>query len=263
MIQQMQSFTADEIAVLEKSWRGRQILSYYRAYGASYHFCRFFRLIYPEGIGWMLLFNATLFVHAQDPIPLQELREFTAMHLPFRVECSQQLLPGLETLTSYQKLHRATFALTPSEPSAQFCEHDVDQDPALDTVYDILHEGFPNLSEHSLWLTDTSHRCRHGISRVLTYRNSSTVTLVYDWKDAVLVGQVATRVAQRGGGYARDFLRWIATRLANQGKHVALYALDIRISFYREIGFTEIDSEYVLERQDIPKEQQEKGALST
>ena len=41
----------------------------------------------------------------------------------------------------------------------------------------------------------------------------------------------------------------------------ALFALDVRISFYREIGFQEIASEYVLERQDIPKEQQEKGAL--
>ena len=45
------------------------------------------------------------------------------------------------------------------------------------------------------------------------------------------------------------------------GKQAALFALDVRISFYREIGFQEIASEYVLERQDIPKEQQEKGAL--
>ena len=49
--------------------------------------------------------------------------------------------------------------------------------------------------------------------------------------------------------------------LAREGKQAALFALDVRISFYREIGFQEIESEYVLERQDIPKEQQEKGAL--
>ena len=53
----------------------------------------------------------------------------------------------------------------------------------------------------------------------------------------------------------------IAGELAREGKQAALFALDVRISFYREIGFQEIESEYVLERQDIPKEQQEKGAL--
>ena len=75
------------------------------------------------------------------------------------------------------------------------------------------------------------------------------------------MGQVATKLAQRGSGYARDFLRWIAGELARECKQAALFALDVRISFYREIGFQEIESEYVLERQDIPKEQQEKGAL--
>lgn len=261
MIQQIQSFTTAEMAVLEQSWRGRQILAYFQAYGGTYDFCRFFRLAYPEGIGWMLLFNATLLVCTDDSIPAQELREFVAMHLPFRVECAQQLLPELETLSNYQKLHRTTFSLTPSEPSAQFCASDVNFHPELENVYQILHEGFPNLMEHSLWLTDTSHRCRHGVSRVLTYKESSTLTLVYDRNDAVLVGQVATKVAQRGSGYARDFLRWIASRLSESGKHAALYALDVRVSFYREIGFTEIESEYVLERQDIPKEKQEKGVL--
>ena len=85
--------------------------------------------------------------------------------------------------------------------------------------------------------------------------------MVYDWKGNVLVGQVATKLAQRGSGYARDFLRWVAEKLAREGKRAVLYALDIRISFYREIGFQEIGSEYVLERQDVPKEHQEKGAL--
>ena len=205
--------------------------------------------------------NSTLLICTPDVLPTEELCSFVAMHLPFRIECAQTLLPGLEQLSNYQKLHRTTFALTPSAPSDQFDPEDINESPDLDTVYEILHEGFPNLMEHSLWLTDTSHRLRHGVSRVLTYRDSSTLTLIYDDHDAVLVGQVATKAAQRGSGYARDFLRWIASQLDAAGKHAALYALDIRKSFYREIGFREIDSEYVLERQDVPKEQQEKGAL--
>ena len=48
MIQQIQSFTLNETAVLESTWRGRQILAYYRAYGGVYDFCRFFRLSYSD-----------------------------------------------------------------------------------------------------------------------------------------------------------------------------------------------------------------------
>ena len=247
--------------MLEQTWRGRQMLSYQRAYGGGYDFCRFFRLQYPEGTGWMFLFNATLLICAAQPIPSEEIVTFVRMHLPFRIECPQFLLPALAEIPNYQKLHRATFELVPSRPSAQFSPEEVALQPKLQDVYGILQEGFPNLLDYPIWLTDVSHRCRHGMSHVLTYRNSSTLTLVFDWKDQVLVGQVATRAAQRGSGYARDFLRWTAQWLAQQGKHAVLFALDIRISFYREIGFREIASEDVLERTDVQKEEQKKGAL--
>ena len=209
----------------------------------------------------MFLFNATLLICAAQPIPSEEIVTFVRMHLPFRIECPQFLLPALAEIPNYQKLHRATFELVPSQPSAQFSPEEVALQPKLQDVYGILQEGFPNLLDYPIWLTDVSHRCRHGMSHVLTYRNSSTLTLVFDWKDQVLVGQVATRAAQRGSGYARDFLRWTAQWLAQQGKHAVLFALDIRISFYREIGFREIASEYVLERTDVQKEEQKKGAL--
>ena len=261
MIQQITAFSPEETAVLEQSWRGRQILAYQKAYGGSYDFCRFFRVNGCGGTGWLFLFNATLLICTDGEVPAEEIRTFAAMHLPFRIECPASLLPVLAQIPNYQKLHRATFQLTPSAPSQAFCPAEVKENPKLQDVYHILQEGFPNLLEYSLWLTDVSHRCRHGMSKVLTYKDSSTLTMVYDWKGNVLVGQVATRLAQRGSGYARDFLRWVAEKLVQERKRAVLYALDIRISFYREIGFQEIGSEYVLERQDVPKEQQEKGAL--
>ena len=261
MIQQITAFSPEETAILEQSWRGRQMLAYQQAYGGGYDVCRFFRVTGYGGTGWLFLFNATRLICAECGVPEEEIRTFAEMHLPFRIECPAELLPVLGQIPNYQKLHRATFHLTPSAPSPAFCPDEVNESPRLQDVYEILQEGFPNLLEYSLWLTDVSHRCRHGMSKVLTYKNSSTLTLVYDWKGNVLVGQVATKLAQRGSGYARDFLRWIAGKLAAEGKQAALFALDVRISFYREIGFQEIASEYVLERQDIPKEQQEKGAL--
>lgn len=76
-----------------------------------------------------------------------------------------------------------------------------------------------------------------------------------------MIGQVATRIANRGSGYARDFLKWLAAWLGELGKDAVLYALDIRRSFYQQIGFEEVETEYVLERVDIKKEGTEKGAL--
>lgn len=166
--------------MLEQTWRGRQMLSYQRAYGGGYDFCRFFRLQYSEGTGWMFLFNATLLICAAQPIPSEEIVTFVRMHLPFRIECPQFLLPALAEIPNYQKLHRATFELVPSQPSAQFSPEEVALQPKLQDVYGILQEGFPNLLDYPIWLTDVSHRCRHGMSHVLTYRNSSTLTLVFE-----------------------------------------------------------------------------------
>lgn len=96
---------------------------------------------------------------------------------------------------------------------------------------------------------------------MLTYRDSTTVTILFDIENHVLVGQVATCAAARGSGYARDFLHWLANQLQQQGKYAVLYALDIRVSFYQEIGFEAADTEWVLERSDIEKEDVTKGAL--
>ncbi len=85
--------------------------------------------------------------------------------------------------------------------------------------------------------------------------------MVFDIGNEVLIGQVATKLSARGSGYAREFLKWLAYFLNNLGKRAFLLALDIRVSFYREIGFREIETEIVLERIDIEKESIFKGIL--
>ena len=57
------------------------------------------------------------------------------------------------------------------------------------------------------------------------------------------------------------FLRWLAGWLAQFDKKAVLYALDIRESFYREIGFTVIDTEYVLEHSADAQDSITKGLL--
>ncbi len=264
MITRVYDFSLEQKAELQKSWRGKKLLAYFKAYGGEYDFCQFFLAKYEDhenAEGYMFMLNSTLVICSNDVLPTEEIADFIKMHLPFRVECPQNMLADLSKMSNYQQLRRTLFALKSDNISATFDEADVEFNPKLSDVYDILKEGFPNLIDYPLWLTDTSHRCRHGVSHVLTYKNSTTVTIVFDQENHVMIGQVATRIANRGSGYARDFLKWLAAWLGELGKDAVLYALDIRRSFYQQIGFEEVETEYVLERVDIKKEGTEKGAL--
>ena len=231
---------------------GRKILCCLLAYGTAYSFCRFFALRSGGKTAWMMLQNSTLLISSRDDFTgdaeaAVELSMFINMHQPFRVEGAQSLISALR-LTGYQELRRSVFRLEPAPVSPLFEPARVNTEPRLDDVYAILAEGFPNLIAYDLWLTDTSHMVRRGLRQCFTYFDMTAATAVYDYGGHVLIGQVATRTAARGRGYARDFLHWIANDLAARGKTGILYALDIRRSFYEEIGFTLLETEYVRER---------------
>lgn len=248
--------------LLLKTLSGRKILAYLKAYGTGYDFCRFYKITDGNGKGFMFILNSTLIICADENLKAgEEIELFVNMNLPFRIEGTQHILNNIRMPEVYQKLNRTIFELIPDEiPEKSVAEY-VDMNPNLKDVYNILSEGFPNISEFSLWYTDTSHRCRFGISRTFTYRNSTTASAVYDIEDVVLVGQVATTTTARGQGYARDFLKWLAGFFSSLGKKSYLMALDIRVSFYREIGFKEVEKEIVLERIDVKKESVTKGKL--
>jgi hypothetical protein len=250
--------------LLLKTISGKKLLAYLKAYGAGYDFCRFYEITGESGgHGFMFIINSTLIICSDDVLEAtEELEMFIEMNLPFRIEGSQKILHGLKGAGHYQALNRTVFELVPDENMADFNEEYVDFNPALPEVYKILNEGFPNIADFGLWYTDTSHRCRHGISRVFTYKGCTTASAVFDIDNEILIGQVATKIESRGSGYAREFLKWLAAFFNRLGKKSYLLALDVRVSFYREIGFKEIEHEIVLERRDVKKESVLKGKLS-
>lgn len=257
MIKQITGAETLEGKNLETTCCGRRILSYFRAYGLNYDFCRF----YENQKGMiMLIINSTLLIFG-DEFDTDELKAFALMNEPFRIEGSQKAILALDGICGYQKLNRTLFRLV-GDDNPSFKEEDVNFNPLLDEVYEILSEGFPNILEYPLWLADTSHRVRHGISKVFTYKNSTTASISYDIDGNVLVGQVATKASARGSGYARQFLKWLADYLDKQKKTAFLYALDTRESFYREIGFEIYYTEKVLEKIDSKNESAVKGRLS-
>ncbi|MDE5855219.1 MAG: N-acetyltransferase [Ruminococcus sp.] len=264
MIKLIQSESELNTEMLMKSLSGRKMIAYMNAYGTGYDFCRFYKITDEVGEGFMFFINSTLIICTDGKLCAGfELVSFINMCMPFRIEGDKRILKeiSVNVSNSYQVLNRTIFELVPDEKSQNFAEEFVNFNPNLPEVYKILSEGFPNISDFSLWYTDTSHRCRHGISRVFTYRDCTTASMVFDIGDEVLIGQVATKLSARGSGYAREFLKWLAYFLNNLGKRAFLLALDIRVSFYREIGFREIETEIVLERMDIEKESIFKGML--
>ncbi len=241
-----------DLQMLAACHYGRKMLSNLAAYGTDYDFCRFFALTSGSRTAWLMLQNSTLLVSTQedfseDTAAAEELSVFVQMHQPFRVEGSGSLLKNLR-LNGYQTLPRYVFRLMPAPVSPLFEDEEVNRDPKLDDVYTILSEGFPNIITYDMWLTDTSHMVRRGLRHCYTYFNVTAATAIYDYENHVLIGQVATKRAARGKGYARDFLHWIANDLRARGKDGILYALDIRKSFYEEIGFQLLESEFVWER---------------
>lgn len=257
MIRQITRDEELDTGLLRESWRGRSIFAYYRAYGLSYPFCRFFSAG-EEGV--LLLFNSTLLAVHIPEAEAEDLAVFIRMHQPFRVECDAPVRDRLsQLLPEYEMLHRTTFRLVQGEEDCSAAEEFVEFNPSLEDVYRILEAGFPHLQDYPLWLTDTSHRCRHGVSHVLTYKGSTTASIAFDVDGNVMVAQVATLPEARGLGHARIFLRWLAGFLAQFGKTAVLYALDIRESFYREIGFDAIETEFVLEHRE--EKQDGKGRL--
>ncbi len=258
MIRQFEIDSELNTELLRQSWRGRKMYSYYKAYGLQYSFCQFYAV---GDAGVMLRLNDTVLICNVQESDAEDLAVFLRMHQPFRVECNEPVRTMLaEHLPDYRSLHRTMFELVPDEVSVD-AEEAVDFHPPLAEVYEILSAGFPNLQDYALWLTDTSHRCRHGVSRVMTYKKDTTASIMFDIDNHVLVGQVATRPEARGLGHARIFLRWLAGFLAQFGKTAVLYALDVRESFYREIGFKALETEYVLERMEQEKDNLQKGRL--
>ena len=156
--------------LLLKTLDGRKMLAYMKAYGPDYEFCRFFKLTDQNGIGFMFIINSTLIICADDKLSAsEEIDLFVSMNVPFRIEGCQRILRSIKLPQRYQALNRTVFQLVPSENRDEL-EKSVNFSPKLTEVYDILSEGFPNIAEFSLWYTDTSHRCRHGMSKVLTYK---------------------------------------------------------------------------------------------
>ncbi|MFA5658369.1 MAG: GNAT family N-acetyltransferase [Oscillospiraceae bacterium] len=253
MIKQLENIPSGLIDCLVKNHYRLRIKSHLEAYGTSYNFCRFYLAEYERPTALLCVFNSTLTISRfEDFSPCEALSEdvltFIEMNKPRLLEADAEITKPLEEKLSesYSDEERTMFEFREIFKPSEII---VDELPRLDDVYKILKESFHELEKaYGMWLTDTSHRVRRGLSQTFLYGGCTTATIQYLIESYALVGHVATLPEFRGRHYARELLYWIGDKLSKEGFTVRLFARAHRVSYYDEIGFVPVLTETVFER---------------
>ena len=254
MIKRTYDIDSATLDKLKQNHYTRRIKSHFQAYGTKYDFLQFFSLSRDgSDTGLICVFNSAMLISTfqdtdADEQTAEEIAAFINLNKPYSVELEQVLAKQVIRYVSQDynadKRTEFHFVAANSLPDMQ-----VDELPRLDDVFEILRQSFPDLANsYELWLTDTSHRIRRGLSQTFLLGNYTTATIQYIVDGVALVGHVATIPSERGKFHARQLLYWIGERLTADGFSVRLFARPHRVSYYEEIGFKEAAADYVLER---------------
>lgn len=253
MIYQITRLEDAWLDMLESSHYARRIKSHYAAYALKYDFSRLYSVVYDGNtVGVISIFNASMVISNMSGCVfsydmINEIAQFININMPFSVELDPKYADLLADFISdmYTADNRTEFAF---KSSGKIPELDVAECPSLDSVFNILKTSFPSIADsYELWITDTSHRVRRGLSQSFLMGDYTTATIQYIIDKTALIGHVATVPEQRGHFYARRLLYWIGERLTEDGFDVRLMARPHRVTYYEEIGFEAVGHDKVFE----------------
>lgn len=255
MISEIKNTDKNLFSKLKQNHYTRRIKSHFLAYGNHYDFCRFFLIESDdELVGLISCFYSSMMISTaldrtlSDNV-LDEISDFILMNKPMSVEMEKSYSDYISEKVKYEYSAdvRTEFRFKAKNTLPDLS---VEELPKLSEVFEILKKCFPSVlsDENQLWLADTSHRVRRGLSQSFLLDNCTTATIQYIIDGTVLIGNVGTIPEERGKHYARNLLYWIGEKLTNDGFDVRLMARPNRVSYYEEIGFKEIGTDIVLER---------------
>ena len=212
MIYETKEISSELLSGLKPNNYTRRIKSHFAAYGTGYDFLHFYAVEESgEKLGIISVFNASMMIST------------------FKDKRFDDKVLG----------ELAGFILM-NKPAAVEFEAEYS---------DKLAPCFPAIkNSYELWLTDTSHRVRRGLSQSFLLGNYTTATIQYIIDGVALVGHVGTIPEERGKFHARQLLYWIGEKLTQDGFQVRLFARPHRVSYYEEIGFKACGIDLVLER---------------
>lgn len=255
MISEIKNTDSDLFLKLKQNHYSRRIKSHFLAYGNRYDFCRFFMIKSDDVfVGLISCFYSSMIISSTSDKAfsnkiLDEVSDFILLNKPMTVEFEQCYSEYLseKIKNEYVPDLRTEFRFMTKNTALDLS---VEELPKLGDVFEILKRCFPSIlsDENQLWLADTSHRVRRGLSQSFMLDKCTTATIQYIVDGTVLIGNVGTIPEERGKHHARNLLYWIGEKLTNDGFDVRLMARPNRVSYYEEIGFKEIGTDIVLER---------------
>lgn len=213
----------------EKNVIEGRIEAYFRAYGGEYDFCRFY------GGESLLMMNycGKYFISVKDGFDWEELYFFLKnagmMWAEMNSNCFQVLRDmfyGYSSKPLYlMKSHNITVA-----EGGSFTE-------SYSEVFSVIKDAFELTEEDfSEWYTDTCHRVRHGVTRLIALDDMSAVcTALYENCSGCFLSDIGVKKELQGRGLGKKLLA-NASRLLEK-KNLSLLCKADKREFYKSCGF--------------------------
>ncbi|MCM1579228.1 MAG: GNAT family N-acetyltransferase [Ruminococcus sp.] len=243
MIKKVKSKT--ELTLGEDYYKAK-ICAYMDAYGAEYDFCRFYCERGSLAGGNIMLLNSAAVISGTFT-DIRELEEFITMNAPQTLEMPKGVAARLN-LGDYERQRRVLYRIKiPDGTDTEEFKKGLDEPVSLQDMFMILNACFSGLSFDG-WYADMSHRVRHGVSEVFTYKHGVCGAVDFKSGSNAFVSSIATVPAMRGKGYAGNMLGFIAGRLKNQRYQGYLWADGSSEGYYKKLGFTAADEDEIFVR---------------
>lgn len=218
-----------------------KITSYMRGYGGEYDFCRFYCAAGSLAGGNVMLLGANAVVSGVFT-DIAELEEFLIMNAPDSIEMPKGIAARLK-MPGYERLKRTLYRLPVfGETLPPDFEEGLDVPVSLQQMFMILNACFEGLAFEG-WYTDMSHRVRHGISEVFTYKNGTCASIDFRGGENAYISGVATVPAMRGQGNAGNMLKFISGKLKKACLQGYLWADEKSAGFYERLSFPKADED--------------------
>lgn len=213
--------------ILNTSLVAKRTEAYYKAYGGDYDFCLFF----TDGNALIMRYENSLYISG-TPKDREEISCFIkSLSLPCIMDSESYSLIG--DIEGYKTVPLYTMSKAGTGNNNKDCFT-----TDYRAVYDILKSAF-SLSEDDfpMWYTDTCHRVRHDVSRLILNKDkTATATVLFYDENSCFLSHIG--VKNRGKGIGKEFLTDIEKAL--KGK-IYLHCKLPLLGFYRACGFSQDD----------------------
>lgn len=239
-------YTPDALSKGDDYYIGK-INAYMKAYGGECNFCFFYVERGSLAAGNIMLLNDTAVVSAGFA-DKAELEEFLMMYSPSTVECPRSVSNKIR-MNGYEPQERCLFRINVPMRDAEAEKTDdfKGDNVSLQEMFMILNQSFSGLS-YDGWYADMSHRVRHGISRVYTYKDCSCACLDFTSGKNAFISSVAVSPAERGKGTGRELMAQLERELKHNGLQGFVWADKTGEGFYRKLRYTPADEDIIFIR---------------